>query len=76
MRWDHAQRPGLTRTKQEQDEPDGLEATLADADDRAHLQRAARRQLAVEGEPVTRLSVARRAVRFIEHEKGWPVPKW
>ncbi len=47
----------------------GQRVFLADADDRAHLQRAARRQLADEGEPVTRLSVARRAVRFIEHEE-------
>jgi len=43
--WDHAQQPTLTRTRQEQAELDGLEATLADADDRAHLQATARAQL-------------------------------
>jgi len=65
--WDHAQQPGLTRTRQEQAELDGLEATLADADDRAHLQHQARQQLAAAGEPVTRLTVARRAARLLEH---------
>jgi len=64
--WDHAQRPGLTRTRQEQDELDGLEATLADADDRATLQRTARQQLTADSEPVTRLTVARRACRLLE----------
>jgi len=66
--WDHAERPGLTRTRQEQDELDGLEATLADADDRATLQLQARQQLAAEGEPVTRLTVARRACRLLEQQ--------
>ncbi len=66
--WDHAERPGLTRTKQEQDELDGLEATLADADDRAALQRTAREQLTAEHEPVTRLTVARRACRLLEQQ--------
>jgi len=66
--WDHAQRPGLTRTMQEQDELDGLEATLADTDDRAALQRTAREQLTAEGEPVTRLTVARRACRLLEQQ--------
>jgi len=70
--WDHAQRPGLTRTRQEQAELDGLEATLADADDRAHLQHQARQQLAAEGEPVTRLTVARRAARLIEDGRYGP----
>jgi len=56
--WDHAEQPGLTRTRQEQDELDGLEGTLADADDRAALQRTAREQLTAEHEPVTRLTVA------------------
>jgi len=65
--WDHAQQPGLTRTRQEQAELDGLEATLADADDRAQLQHQARQQLTTAGEPVTRLSVARRAARLLEH---------
>jgi len=65
--WDHAQQPTLTRTRQEQAELDGLEATLADADDRAHLQHQARQQLAAAGEPVTRLTVARRAARLLEH---------
>jgi len=64
--WDHAQQPGLTRTPHEQAELDGLEATLADADDRAHLQHQARQQLTTEGEPVTRLTVARRAARLLE----------
>jgi len=66
--WDHAERPGLTRTRQEQDELDGLEATLADADDRAALQRTAREQLTAEHEPVTRLTVARRACRLLEQQ--------
>jgi len=66
--WDHAQQPGLSRTRQEQSELDGLEATLADADDRAHLQATARTQLAAEGEPVTRLTVARRAARLLEDQ--------
>jgi len=66
--WDHAERPGLTRTRQEQDELDGLEATLADADDRAALQRTARQQLTAEHEPVTRLTVARRACRLLEQQ--------
>jgi len=66
--WDHAERPGLTRTRQEQDELDGLEATLADADDRATLQLQARQQLAAAGEPVTRLAVARRACRLLEQQ--------
>jgi len=66
--WDHAQRPGLTRTRQEQDELDGLEATLADADDRALLQRTAREQLTAEHQPVTRLAVARRAARLLEQQ--------
>ncbi len=66
--WDHAERPGLTRTRQEQDELDGLEATLADADDRALLQRTARGQLTAEHEPLTRLSVARRACRLLEQQ--------
>ncbi len=66
--WDHAQRPGLTRTRQEQDELDGLEATLADADDRATLQLQARQQLAADSEPVTRLTVARRACRLLEQQ--------
>jgi len=66
--WDHAERPGLTRTTQEQDELDGLEATLADADDRAALQRTAREQLTAEHEPVTRLTVARRAARLLEQQ--------
>jgi len=66
--WDHAERPGLTRTQQEQDELDGLEATLADADDRAALQRTARQQLTAEHEPVTRLTVARRACRLLEQQ--------
>jgi len=66
--WDHAQQPGLTRTRQEQDELDGLEATLADADDRAALQRLAREQLTAEHEPVTRLTVARRACRLLEQQ--------
>jgi len=66
--WDHAERPGLTRTRQEQDELDGLEATLADADDRALLQRTARQQLTAEDEPVTRLTVARRAARLLEQQ--------
>ncbi len=66
--WDHAERPGLTRTTQEQDELDGLEATLADADDRAALQRTAREQLTAEHEPVTRLTVARRATRLLEQQ--------
>jgi len=66
--WDRAERPGLTRTRQEQDELDGLEATLADADDRATLQLQARQQLAAEGEPVTRLTVARRACRLLEQQ--------
>ncbi len=66
--WDHAQQPGLTRTRQEQAELDGLEATLADADDRAHLQATARTQLTTEGEPVTRLTVARRAARLLKQQ--------
>ena len=66
--WDHAERPGLTRTRQEQDELDGLEATLADTDDRALLQRTARGQLTAEHEPLTRLSVARRACRLLEQQ--------
>jgi len=66
--WDRAERPGLTRTRQEQDELDGLEATLADADDRAALQLQARQQLAAEHEPVTRLTVARRACRLLEQQ--------
>ncbi len=70
--WDHAERPGLTRTRQEQDEVDGLEATLADADDRALLQRTARQQLTAEDEPVTRLTVARRAARLLERRTGAP----
>ncbi len=64
--WDHAERPGLTRTRQEQAEVDGLEATLADADDRAALQRTAREQLTADHEPLTRLTVARRACRLLE----------
>ena len=64
--WDHAERPRLTRTRQEHDETDGLEATLADADDRALLQHRAREQLTAEHEPVTRLTVARRACRLLE----------
>ncbi len=66
--WDHAERPGLTRTRQEQDELDGLEATLADADDRAALQRTARQQLTAEYQPLTRLTVARRACRLLEQQ--------
>jgi len=66
--WDHAERPGLTRTRQEQDELDGLEATLADANNRAALQRLAREQLTAEHEPVTRLTVARRACRLLEQQ--------
>jgi len=66
--WDHAQQPGLTRTRQEQDELDGLEATLADADDRAALQRTARQQLTAEYQPLTRLTVARRACRLLEQQ--------
>jgi len=66
--WDNAERPGLTRTRQEQDELDGLEATLADADDRATLQLQARQQLAADSEPVTRLTVARRACRLLEQQ--------
>jgi len=70
--WDHAERPGLTRTRQEQDELDGLEATLADADDRAALQRTAREQLTAEHQPVTRLTVARRAARLLEQQTCHP----
>jgi len=72
--WDHAERPGLTRTQQEQDELDGLEATLADADDRATLQRTARDQLTAEHEPVTRLTVARRAARLLEVQTATQPP--
>ncbi len=64
--WDHAERPGLARTRQEQDEVDGLEATLADADDHALLLATAREQLTAEHQPVTRLTVARRACRLLE----------
>ena len=66
--WDHAAKQILTRTTQEQAELDGLERLLADCDDRALLQREARTQLAADGEPVTRLSVARRAARLLEHQ--------
>ncbi len=66
--WDRAERLGLTRTRQEQDELDGLEATLADADDRATLQLQARQQLTADSEPVTRLTVARRAARLLEQQ--------
>ncbi len=66
--WDHAQQPRLARTPHEQAELDGLEATLADADDRAQLQHHARQQLTTEGEPVTRLTVARRAARLLEKQ--------
>ncbi len=71
--WDHAERPGLTRTRQEQDELDDLEASLAEADDRALLQRQAREQLTTEHEPVTRLTVARRACRLLEQQTRDPV---
>jgi hypothetical protein len=64
--WDHPERQTLKRTPQEQAELDGLERLLADCDDRALLQREARRQLAADGEPVTRLSVARRTARLLE----------
>jgi hypothetical protein len=64
--WDHADKQVLQRTPQEQAELDGLEHLLADSDDRAQLQAEARRQLAAEGEPVTRLTVARRAARLLE----------
>ncbi len=68
--WDHAQQPGLARTPHEQAELDGLEASLADADDRAQPQATARAQLTADGEPVTRLTVARRAARLLEHGIG------
>ncbi len=66
--WDHAAKQTLTRTPQEQAELDGLERLLADCDDRALLQREARTQLAAAGEPITRLSVARRAARLLESQ--------
>jgi len=69
--WDQATRAVLGRTAQEQNELDGLEATLAESDDRALLQGQARRQLTADGEPVTRLTVARRACRLLEqHTNG------
>lgn len=64
--WDHAHKQALQRTPQEQAELDGLERLLADCDDRAVLQAEARRQLADDGQPITRLSVARRAARLLE----------
>jgi hypothetical protein len=66
--WDHTDKQTLSRTPQEQAELDGLEHLLADCDDRALLQAEARRQLAAEGEPVTRLTVARRAARLLENQ--------
>jgi hypothetical protein len=65
--WDHAHKQTLHRTPQEQAELDGLEHLLADCDDRA-LQAEARRQLADDGQPITRLSVARRATRLLERQ--------
>jgi hypothetical protein len=72
--WDHAATPTLTRTTQEQAELDGLERLLADCDDRALLQRQARTELAAAGEPVTRLSVARRAARLLEYQTSRTPP--
>jgi hypothetical protein len=66
--WDHTDKQNLTRTSQEQAELDGLEHLLADCDDRALLQAEARQQLTAEGEPVTRLTVARRATRLLENQ--------
>jgi hypothetical protein len=72
--WDHAEKPTLQRSPQEQAELDGLERLLADCDDRANLQQEARRRLAADGEPITRLSVARRAARLLETQtKRQPV---
>jgi hypothetical protein len=49
----------------------GLEARLVEADGRrVWAQRRARQELAARGEPVTRLSVARLAVRFLQFGEG------
>ncbi len=61
--------PGLGRTGAEQTEFDVLEAAVADADDRAHLQGEARQRLAADGEPVTRFAVARRANQSLQQQE-------
>ncbi|HSP38756.1 MAG TPA: hypothetical protein VLR26_13490 [Frankiaceae bacterium] len=56
-------------------ELDGLERLLEECDDRALLQQAARQQLAGDGEPITRLAVARRAARLLEAQtRQRPIP--
>jgi len=65
--WHQPPRPPLRRTAQEESELAALEGFLADRDDRAWLQAHARQQLSAAGEPVDRLSVARRARRLADH---------
>jgi hypothetical protein len=68
--WDAAEaasgRPA-DETGDQVDELARLEAVLAEADgDRVRVQRLAREQLAVAGEPVTRVAVARLACRLLD----------
>ena len=64
--WDRPPRPTYTAPSEDREELERLEALLADADGRRPaLQRRAREQLMRHGVPLTRLTVARQAVRLL-----------